>query len=60
MLIKLTVSCYWHVAREDEVMATKLVEEENPVDAILDYMQDALEGDKKFSNLEASASQPTE
>ena len=54
MRVKLTASCIWNVAKEDEEMAHKLVEEE-PIEAILNYMLEAEAGDKEFSNLEASA-----
>ena len=56
MLLKLEVSCVWLVDKEDENLAGKILEEQ-PVNIILDYIEDALHGDKDFDNLEASVSQ---
>lgn len=53
MRLKITVSCMWHVAEEDVEMAKELAKE-NPTEALLDYLQDALRGDTDLTDLESS------
>ena len=54
MRIKLTVTTIWKVDPHDEEMARELLENQ-PCDAMLDYLDDAAHGDQEFTTPDAKA-----
>jgi len=54
MRVKLTATAIWQVAPEDENLANDILKNQ-PADTVIDYLQDAVAGDKEISLPKATA-----
>lgn len=54
MKVKITVSCTWNVDNAYDEDIAKMLKENKPIDILLDYLQDAFNGDEDLTNLESS------